>query len=231
MAENRVHWRLSRSPVPYPEAVAFMERRVEEIRSDRAPETVWLLEHPPLYTAGTSAAADELLDSGRFPVFSTGRGGRYTYHGPGQRVAYVMLDLRKRGCDVRAFVDALEGWVIGTLARFRVRGERRPGRVGIWVDRGAHGGPPGREDKIAAIGVRIRHWITFHGVAINVDPNLEHFNGIVPCGITGHGVTSLADLGVDASMTDVDAALKATFRGAFASAFRPAKVVAIQGDQ
>lgn len=231
MAENGVKWRLSRAPVPYPEAVAFMERRVEEIRAGRAPETVWLLEHAPLYTAGTSAGAGELLDPDRFPVYPTGRGGRYTYHGPGQRIAYVMLDLRNRGCDVRAYVHGLEDWVIATLARFRVRGERRQGRVGIWVDRTAHGGPPGREDKIAAIGVRIRHWVTFHGVAVNVRPNLDHFAGIVPCGISEHGVTSLADLGVEASMADIDAALKATFDGVFGDTFRPVKVVAMQGDQ
>ena len=227
-----VDWRISEGPQDYADAVAFMERRVQAIRDGRAPETVWLLEHPPLYTAGTSARPQELLDPDRFPVFRTGRGGRYTYHGPGQRVAYVMLDLTTRGNDVRAFVRGLEAWLIATLARFGVRGERRPGRVGIWVDRGgppggvppgikyAGGAPatPGREDKIAAIGVRVRHWVTFHGVSINVDPDLGHFAGIVPCGVTGHGVTSLRDLGVAATMAEVDAALMAAFAEAFGGA-------------
>lgn len=210
-----VDWRISEGPQDYADAVAFMERRVQAIRDGRAPETVWLLEHPPLYTAGTSARPDELLDRDRFPVFRTGRGGRYTYHGPGQRVAYVMLDLTTRGNDVRAFVRGLEAWLIATLARFGVRGERRPGRVGIWVDRG---GTPGGEEKIAAIGVRVRHWITFHGASINVDPDLGHFAGIVPCGVTGHGVTSLRALGVAATMAEVDAALMATFAEAFGAA-------------
>ncbi len=231
-----VGWRTSEGPQDYADAVAFMERRVQAIRDGRAPETVWLLEHPPLYTAGTSARADELLDPGRFPVFRTGRGGRYTYHGPGQRVAYVMLDLTTRGNDVRAFVRSLEAWLIATLARFGVRGERRPGRVGIWVDRGGPPGgvPPGlkdaggapatpagqatRDGKIAAIGVRVRHWVTFHGVSINVAPDLGHFAGIVPCGVTGHGVTSLRDLGVAATMAEVDAALMAAFAEEFGAA-------------
>ena len=216
-----VDWRISEGPQDYADAVAFMERRVQAIRDGRAPETVWLLEHPPLYTAGTSARADELLDPGRFPVFRTGRGGRYTYHGPGQRVAYVMLDLTTRGNDVRAFVRGLEAWLIATLARFGVRGERRPGRVGIWVDRGGPAIPgdrAAREGKIAAIGVRVRHWVTFHGASINVDPDLGHFAGIVPCGVTGHGVTSLRDLGVAATMAEVDAALMAAFAEAFGAA-------------
>ena len=216
-----VDWRVSEGPQDYADAVAFMERRVQAIRDGRAPETVWLLEHPPLYTAGTSARADELLDPGRFPVFRTGRGGRYTYHGPGQRVAYVMLDLTTRGNDVRAFVRGLEAWLIATLARFGVRGERRPGRVGIWVDRGGPAIPgdrAAREGKIAAIGVRVRHWVTFHGASINVDPDLGHFAGIVPCGVTGHGVTSLRDLGVAATMAEVDAALMAAFAEAFGGA-------------
>ena len=173
------------------------------------PEFVWLLEHPPIYTAGTSAKPTDLLDP-RFPVFQTGRGGQFTYHGPGQRVAYVMLDLRLRKADVRALCADLEEWIIRTLARFGIEGERRDGRVGIWVVRGN-----GSEDKIAAIGVRVRRWVTFHGVALNVAPNLDHFGGIVPCGVRGHGVTSLADLGIHASMADVDAALRAEFENAF----------------
>jgi lipoyl(octanoyl) transferase len=182
-----------------------MEGRVDAIRAGLGDEAVWLLEHPALYTAGTSARAEELLDASALPVFPSGRGGRYTYHGPGQRVAYVMLDLRPRGSDVRAYVHALEGWVIAALARLGVVGETRCDRIGIWVDRGG-----GREAKVAAIGVRVRRWVTFHGIAINVDPNLDHFGGIVPCGIAEHGVTSLRDLGFDASMADVDAALRAT---------------------
>jgi lipoyl(octanoyl) transferase len=208
-----VEWRHGRGLVPYGDAVEFMDRRVQEIREGRAPATVWLLEHPALYTAGTSADAQELLNPGRFPVYLSGRGGRYTYHGPGQRVAYVMLDLKERRGDVRAFVGDLEEWLIRTLARFEVRGERRAGRVGIWVVRRGTG--ERREDKIAAIGVRIRHWVTLHGVSLNVDPDLGHFEGIVPCGIEEHGVTSLAELGVKAGMADVDAALEAEFRTVF----------------
>ena len=207
---DAVEWRISDAPVAYPEAVAFMEERVAAIREGRAAELVWLLEHPPLYTAGTSARPEELLDAGRFPVYRTGRGGRHTYHGPGQRVAYVMLDLRQRGADVRNYVHALEDWVIAALARFNIRGERRAGRVGIWVDRGG-----GREEKIAAIGVRVRRWVSFHGIALNVDPDLGHFSGIVPCGIAEHGVTSLAALGIPASMPEVDMALKASFAETF----------------
>ena len=185
-----------------------MEARVAAIHRGEAAELVWLVEHPPLYTDGTSAKAGDLLDATRFPVHHTGRGGQYTYHGPGQRVAYVMLDLNRRGRDLRSFVHNLEQWVITTLARFDIAGERRSGRVGIWVDRGG-----GREDKIAAIGVRVRHWVTYHGVAINLCPELSHFEAIVPCGIAepNLGVTSLADLGVAASMDDVDRALRATF--------------------
>ncbi|MEE9544588.1 MAG: lipoyl(octanoyl) transferase LipB [Rhodospirillales bacterium] len=201
--------------VPYPEAVAFMERRVADIRSGLAPETLWLLEHPSLYTAGTSASGGELLDAGRLPVFTTGRGGRYTYHGPGQRVAYVMLDLMARGMDVRSFVGDLEAWLIATLARFGVEGERRQGRVGIWVDRGS-----GKEDKIAAIGVRVRRWVTFHGVSLNVDVDLSHYDAIVPCGLAGHGVTSLKELGIAAGMAEVDAALIAAFEETFGTAAR-----------
>jgi lipoyl(octanoyl) transferase len=210
-------WRIADAPIPYPEAVAAMEERVDAIARGDAPELVWLLEHPPLYTAGTSAEDSDLLDPDRFPVYRTGRGGQYTYHGPGQRVAYVMLDLKRRGPDVRRFVHDLEEWLIRTLDRFGVQGERREGRVGIWVDRGRDGNLPGREDKIAAIGVRVRRWVTFHGVALNVEPDLSHFGGIVPCGISGHGVTSLVDLGRPATMEDVDAALRASWDEVFGS--------------
>ncbi len=208
----RLEWKSSRRPVAYEDAVRAMEARVEAIRRGRAGELVWLLEHPPLYTAGTSARAADLLDPGRFPVHRTGRGGQYTYHGPGQRVAYVMLDLGRRGQDVRRFVGGLEDWLIATLGRLGVRGQRRAERIGIWVERGG-----GREDKIAALGVRVRHWVTYHGVALNVDPDLEHFAGIVPCGVeaAAYGVTSLADLGVGASMAEVDAALEAAFADIF----------------
>ncbi|MGE5548362.1 MAG: lipoyl(octanoyl) transferase LipB [Solirubrobacterales bacterium] len=207
---SSIEWRISDDFVPYPDALAFMEERVAAIRAGTAPECVWLLEHPPLYTAGTSADPKDLLTPDRFPVYPTGRGGQFTYHGPGQRVAYVMLDLKKRGGDVRGYVRDLEEWIIRTLARFTVRGERRDGRVGIWVERGL-----GREDKIAAIGVRVRHWVTFHGIALNVDPDLSHFSGIVPCGIREHGVTSLWDLGNTPTMEDVDSALIATFPEVF----------------
>ncbi|HYC14070.1 MAG TPA: lipoyl(octanoyl) transferase LipB, partial [Stellaceae bacterium] len=197
---------------PYEAAVAEMEARVAAIRAGTAPELIWLLEHPALYTAGTSARAGDLVEPGFLPVHRSGRGGQYTYHGPGQRVAYVLLDLRRRGTDVRCFVDALEGWMIATLARFGVRGERRPGRVGIWIDEGR-----GRESKIAAIGVRVRQWVTYHGVALNVAPDLSNYRGIVACGISEHGVTSLAALGVEASMAEVDRALRETFESAFAA--------------
>lgn len=210
-----VEWRIDDHPIPYPEAVTAMETRVAAIRAGQAPEMVWLLEHPPLYTAGTSARDEDLLDAGGFPVYRSGRGGQFTYHGPGQRVAYVMLDLKRRGGDLRGYVRDLEEWLIQTLASFNVAGERRQGRVGIWVDRGARGGRPGQEDKIAAIGVRVRHWVSYHGVAINVEPDLSHFAGIVPCGIKEHGVTSLVDLGLPVTMTDVDFALKATFEQVF----------------
>jgi lipoyl(octanoyl) transferase len=205
-----LEWKISDGLEDYEAAVAFMERRAEAIRAGEAGEMVWLLEHPPLYTAGTSADPVELIDAGRFPVHQTGRGGRHTYHGPGQRVAYVMLDLRRRGLDVRRYVASLEEWMILTLARFGVRAERREGRVGIWVARGG-----GREDKIGAIGVRVRRWVTFHGMALNVEPDLGHFSGIVPCGIAEHGVTSLADLGHIVTMPEVDAALMATFGEVF----------------
>ncbi len=205
-----VELKLGGELVPYPEAVAFMERRVADIRSGLAPEILWLVEHPSLYTAGTSAAEGELLDTGRLPVFTTGRGGRYTYHGPGQRVAYVMLDLMARGMDIRSFVRDLEAWLIATLAYFGIPGERRSGRVGIWVENDTGG-----DAKIAAIGVRIRRWVTYHGVSINVDPDLGHFEGIVPCGLAGHGVTSLKKFGIATGMAQVDAALIAAFEEIF----------------
>jgi lipoyl(octanoyl) transferase len=198
-------WRTSARPVPYPDAVARMEERVAAIRAGRARELVWLLEHPALYTAGTSARPDELLDALVLPVYASGRGGRYTYHGPGQRVAYVLLDLKARGADVRAYVGRLEDWLIAALAELGVRGERRAGRVGVWVERG------GAEAKIAAIGVRIRRWVTYHGVSLNVAPNLDHYRGIVACGYGGYGVTSLADLGIEATMERVDQALRDSF--------------------
>ncbi|MCR9149918.1 MAG: lipoyl(octanoyl) transferase LipB [Rhodobacteraceae bacterium] len=214
-----VEWIHSAQPVPYETALAAMEARVAEIAAGRADEAIWLLEHPPLYTAGTSADPADLVDPDRFPVFRAGRGGQYTYHGPGQRVAYVMLDLNARGRDVRRFVCALEDWVIATLAEFNVVGERRAGRVGVWIARPDKpplpDGTP-REDKIAAIGVKLRRWISFHGISINVEPDLAHFDGIVPCGITGHGVTSLVDLGLPVTMADVDVALKSAFPRIFA---------------
>jgi lipoyl(octanoyl) transferase len=212
-----IEWRVSNALVPYAEAIAEMERLIAAIRAGTAAELVWLLEHPPLYTAGTSARPEDLLAPGRLPVFKTGRGGQYTYHGPGQRVAYVMLDLNKHGRDVRCHVWRLEEWMIRTLARFNIRGERRDGRIGVWVV-----GSGGREDKIAAVGVRVRHWVSYHGVALNIDPDLDHFRGIVPCGVdpetAGHGVTSLARLGITASMAEVDLALRATFDDVFAEA-------------
>ena len=201
-------WRFEDAPVPYQKAVEQMEARVARIRAGTAPELVWLLEHPPLYTAGTSAVADDLLEA-RFPVHQTGRGGQFTYHGPGQRVGYVMLDLKRRRPDVRAFVHDLEEWLIRALARFNIKGERREGRVGIWVT------DPAGDAKIAAIGVRVRQWVTFHGVALNLEPDLSHYDGIVPCGVREHGVTSMAALGVTASMAEVDMALRAAFSEVF----------------
>lgn len=203
-----VAWKISDQPVPYPEALAAMEARAAAIADGTAGEQVWLLEHPPIYTAGTSANDADLLEA-RFPVYRTGRGGQFTYHGPGQRVGYAMLDLKTRTPDVRAYVRDLEQWLIETLAQFNVKGERREGRVGIWVQRGL------REDKIAALGVRIKRWVTLHGVALNVEPDLSHFSGIVPCGVTAHGVTSLADLGIQVSMADVDVALTQSFKKIF----------------
>ena len=212
-----VEWRISDGLTPWPEAFAEMESRAEAIRKAGAEELVWLLEHPPLYTAGTSARAEDLLTPDRFPVFDARRGGEYTYHGPGQRVAYAMLDVAARGQDLRRFVWGLEEWVIRTLAAFNVTGERRQGRVGVWVVRpDRQAGPTGpAEDKIAAIGLRVRRWVSFHGVSINLDPDLEHFSGIVPCGISEHGVTSLWDLGLTPSMDDLDLALRAGFEEVF----------------
>ena len=216
LASDPVGWAVSSGYVDYDAAVAFMEARVAAIRAGEAEELVWLLEHPPLYTAGTSAKPDDLLNADEFPVYRSSRGGQFTYHGPGQRVAYVMLDLTKRGRDVRAFVGALEAWIIAALAAFNVRGETREDRVGVWVDRTEPGQPP-REDKIAAIGVRIRHWVSFHGISFNVEPDLTHFGGIVPCGIAtpGYGVTSLVDLGLPVTMDEADAALRAAFEETF----------------
>lgn len=221
LAENRlipgdgapVEWAVSSALVQYEEAVAFMEARVAAIAAGEASEMVWLLEHPPLYTAGVSSKDDDLLDAGRFPVHRTGRGGQFTYHGPGQRVAYVMLDLNRRGRDVRAFVRGLEQWIIGALDRFGVQAGVREGRVGVWVERKGAGWS--REDKIAAIGVKVRKWVSFHGISLNVEPDLDHFGGIVPCGIAEHGVTSLVDLGVLATMDEADAALRSAFEAVF----------------
>ena len=215
-----VEWRVDNGLVPYPEAVAAMEARAGAIRAGAADELVWLLEHPPLYTAGTSARRADLRDPDRFPVFESRRGGQYTYHGPGQRVAYAMLDVAARGRDVRRFVWLLEEWTIRALARFNVAAERRAGRVGVWVVRPEK--PPGpdgrpREEKIAAIGVRLRRWVSLHGVAVNVEPDLSHYDGITPCGIAEHGVTSLVDLGVPATLPDLDLALRAAFDETLAS--------------
>ncbi len=215
-----VGWAISPGLVDYPQAVGAMERRAAAIAAGEAGELVWLLEHPPLYTAGVTARADDLIEPDRFPVFPTGRGGQHTYHGPGQRVAYVMLDLSARRRDVRGYVQALERWVILALGRFNVVGEVRPGRVGVWVERRQPGAAP-REDKIAAIGVKVRRWATFHGVSLNVEPDLAHFDGIVPCGIREHGVTSLVDLGRPATMADADAALQ----DAWAEVFGPSVAV------
>ena len=211
---HAVAWRIAEQPVAYPEAVAAMETRAAAIASGDAPELVWLLEHPPLYTSGTSGRTTDLLDS-RFPLFATGRGGQVTYHGPGQRVAYVMLDLKRRRPDVRAFVAGLEEWIIRALAAFNVTGERREDRVGVWVKRPDKG--PGHEDKIAAIGVRLRRWVSFHGISLNVEPDLSHFNAIVPCGVTDprYGVTSLIDLGLPVTMADADIALRRAFEEVF----------------
>ena len=224
VTSDEIEWRAGAAPVPYEAAVAAMEERVAAIREGSAPELVWLLEHPPLYTAGTSARPEDLLEPARLPVYRSGRGGQYTYHGPGQRIAYVMLDLDRaapgRGRDVRCHVWRLEEWMIRTLARFGIAGERRDGRIGVWMPR-----PGGHEDKIAAVGVRVRRWVTFHGVALNVNPDLDQFRGIVPCGISpdvsGHGVTSLARLGIAATMAEIDRVLRATFDEAFGASAEP----------
>jgi lipoyl(octanoyl) transferase len=210
-----VAWIATDEPVAYPDALAAMKDRATAIAAGQADEAVWLVEHPPLYTAGTSAVPGDLLDPHRFPVYEAGRGGEYTYHGPGQRVAYVMLDLRARGRDVRCLVEGLEGWIIDTLAAFNVRGEIRDGRIGVWVPRPGH---PGGESKIAAIGVRVSRWVTTHGIALNVSPDLGHFAGIVPCGISDRGVTSLEDLGQIVSMPEVDTALRTAFERRFGAA-------------
>ena len=209
-----VEWRVSDSPLAYADALAVMEARVEAIAKGEAPELVWLIEHPPLYTAGTSANLADVLDA-RFPVHESGRGGQMTYHGPGQRVGYVMIDLRRRGPDLRRFVATLEEWIIRTLAAFNVRGERREDRIGVWVKRPDKG--EGHEDKIAALGIRVKKWVTLHGIAINVEPDLSHFSGIVPCGVSvqRYGVTSLVDLGIPVAMTDVDVALRGAFEELF----------------
>jgi lipoyl(octanoyl) transferase len=211
---GQVAWLIEDRLIEYPDAIAFMEKRVDEIRGGTAPETVWLVEHPPLYTAGTSAKAGDLLIPDRFPVYESGRGGQFTYHGPGQRVAYVMLNVKARGGDVRRFVHDLEEWVIRTLARFNITALRREGRVGIWVIEGK------REDKIGAIGIRLRHGISFHGISLNLEPDLSHFTGIVPCGISEsatspYGVTSLAKLGIMISMPELDMAMKGAFEEVF----------------
>jgi lipoyl(octanoyl) transferase len=212
-----VEWRHLPGQVPYLETVAAMEQHVAAMNEGRAGEEIWLLEHPPLYTAGTSAKPADLVQPDRFPVYPVGRGGQYTYHGPGQRVIYAMLDVKARGSDVRCFVRDLERWVIDTLAEFNVTGEIRDGRVGVWVQRSDRSGPDGKpaEDKIAAIGIKLRRWVSFHGISINVEPDLTHFDGIVPCGIREHGVTSLVDLGLPVTMADLDAALMRTFDRAF----------------
>lgn len=207
---NGIEWKISSDLVDYEDALKVMEERVDAIQKGEASELVWLLEHPPLYTAGTSADKADLVDPERFPVYDAGRGGQYTYHGPGQRVVYFMLDLNKRGKDVRKFVSNLEQLIIDTLAHFQVKGERRSDRVGVWVDLGM-----GREEKIAAIGIRIRKWVTFHGIAINVEPDLSHFSGIVPCGISEHGVTSLVALGLPVTIEDVDAQIMNSFEKLF----------------
>lgn len=217
---DQVEWTTLPGLAPYAQTLAAMEDRVAAIHQGTASEAIWLLEHPPLYTAGTSAKPADLVEPDRFPVFATGRGGQYTYHGPGQRVVYAMLDVGKREKDVRCFVRHLENWVIAALAEFNVKGEIRPGRVGVWVSRTDKAPNPDgsvREDKIAAIGVKLRKWVSYHGISINVEPDLSHFSGIVPCGIREHGVTSLVDLGLPVTMDDLDAALRTTFEGAMQS--------------
>lgn len=215
---NPVRWRVEEGLTPYKDALSFMESQATKISNGESDELIWLVEHPPLYTAGTSANAGDLVSPDRFDVYQTGRGGEYTYHGPGQRVAYVMLDLKRRKQDVRAFISALEAWIIGTLAEMNVRGERREDRVGVWVQRPEKIRLPDgsmNEEKIAAIGIRLRKWVSFHGIAINVEPDLEHFSGIVPCGVEKYGVTSLVDLGLPVTMADLDIHLKVAFEEIF----------------
>ncbi|MEM6616896.1 MAG: lipoyl(octanoyl) transferase LipB [Pseudomonadota bacterium] len=212
-SDDPVEWRISDGDVPYPQALNWMEERVAAISAGAAPECVWLLEHPPLYTAGTSANENDLIAPDRFPVFETGRGGQYTYHGPGQRVAYTLLDLNRRGRDIRRYVANLEAWLIATLDAFNIKGERREDRVGVWVRRPEKSATA--EDKIAAIGIRVRKWVTFHGISINVDPTLEHFSGIIPCGVTEHGVTSFHDLGQLVTLPEVDTVLRSKFSEVF----------------
>ena len=207
---NEVEWIISSGLIEYPDALKAMDERVDLIQKGNAKELVWLLEHPPLYSAGTSAKPEDLLTPNRFPVFKTGRGGQYTYHGPGQRVAYIMLDLNRRRRDIRAFVSSLETWIVNTLAKFNIRGERRPDRIGIWVRRTDLNNSE-REDKIGAIGIRIKRWVTLHGISINVSPDLEHFGGIIPCGIGGYGVTSFEDIGQPLEVYDLDVELRTEF--------------------
>ena len=223
-----VEWDIGESLVPYEDALARMEERATAIAEGRARELVWLIEHPPLYTAGTSAQSSDLIDA-RFPVYDAGRGGQFTYHGPGQRVVYLMLDLKHRKPDVRAYVATLEEWIIRTLASFNVRGERREDRIGVWVRRPEKG--DGREDKIAAIGIRLKKWVSLHGIAINVDPDLSHFSGIVPCGVSGqrYGVTSLVDLGLPVTLSDVDVALKREFESLFGATGLPVQAAEAAG--
>jgi len=215
MSSAPVEWRVEDGLTDYAKALVFMEQQAEAIHNGSGNEMVWLVEHPPLYSAGTSADSKDLLNGARFPVYQAGRGGEYTYHGPGQRVAYVMLDLKRRRQDIRAFVAALEEWIIQTLAQFNIKGERREDRVGVWVTRPEKAPPPTTggmtEDKIAAIGIRLRKWVSFHGIALNVEPDLSHYDGIVPCGIADHGVTSLVDLGLPVTMQDVDIAMHKAF--------------------
>ncbi len=206
---HEIEWKISDSLVPYEQALTEMEARVAAIREGSASELIWLLEHPPLYTAGTSAEEQDLVAPDKFPVYNAGRGGQYTYHGPGQRIAYVMLDLKKRGSDIRRFVEDMENWVIDVLAQYQIKGEKREGRVGVWVQQGL------KEDKIAAIGVRVRKWVSFHGISINVEPDLTHYDGIIPCGISEHGVTSLVDQGIPITMAEFDQELRASFEKIF----------------
>ncbi len=206
---HEIEWKISDNLVPYEEALAEMEARAAAIRDGSAPELVWLLEHPPLYTAGTSAKLEDLVQPDKFPVYDAGRGGQYTYHGPGQRIAYVLLDLKKRGSDIRAFVQDMEKWVIDVLAQYQIKGEIREGRVGVWIQNGS------REDKIAAIGVRVRKWVSFHGISINVEPELGHYDGIVPCGISEHGVTSLVNQGIPVTLPEFDIELRESFEKIF----------------